>query len=119
MKKFNQGQVIEIPENIRPAVASAMTEAEAAEMAFKEASRWMRKAARKLFAVLNEAEPALNNYSYFILKSQYIVIEREWYEWEKKRALALWASGLQWYTLIWWLAIAGGNSFLWSLTDEH
>jgi hypothetical protein len=32
--------------------------------------------------------------------------------------LSLYESGTQWYTLIWWLAIAGGSSFLWSLRND-
>lgn len=31
--------------------------------------------------------------------------------------LAFLMSGFEWYTLVYWLAIAGGSSFLWSLTD--
>jgi len=31
--------------------------------------------------------------------------------------LAFYASDIQWYTIVWWLAIAGGSSFLWSLRD--
>lgn len=32
--------------------------------------------------------------------------------------LALIASGIQWHTLLYWFAIAGGQSFLWSLTSD-
>lgn len=33
--------------------------------------------------------------------------------------LSLYASGIYWYTLLWWLAIAGGSSFLWSLNRDN
>lgn len=32
--------------------------------------------------------------------------------------LAVFASGIHWYTLIYWIAIAGGSSFLWSLKND-
>lgn len=31
--------------------------------------------------------------------------------------LAFLMNGFEWYILVYWLAIAGGSSFLWSLTD--
>ena len=32
--------------------------------------------------------------------------------------VAFLVNGFDWYTLVYWLAIAGGSSFLWSLTNE-
>lgn len=32
--------------------------------------------------------------------------------------LAFLMSGFEWYTLVYWLAIAGGSSFLWSLVSD-
>lgn len=31
--------------------------------------------------------------------------------------VALVVAGFEWYTLVYWLAVAGGSSFLWSLTN--
>jgi hypothetical protein len=39
-----------------------------------------------------------------------------WGDW----AMAIpYATGLHWYTALWWLAIAGGSSFLWSLNRDN
>ena len=32
--------------------------------------------------------------------------------------MAILVSGIGWYTLVYWLAIAGGSSFLWSVHNE-
>lgn len=32
--------------------------------------------------------------------------------------LSLYVSGIQWHTVLWWLTIAGGSSFLWSLRND-